>query len=107
MVLEIFKIAPRMRHLHVFIWQSMEVLNVFNTLNFNSNFLEKKKLFQKTGYRFLVECTKIKKASFPFKTALWEANVKINKMETTKWTYHKEWSFVSNCFIFLENLFQF
>ena len=27
---------------------------------------------------------------FPFKT---EANVKTNRMATTKWTYHKEWSF--------------
>ena len=58
-------------------------------------------------YRFLVEATKIENASFPFKTALSEANVKTNKMATTKWTYHKEWSFASNCLIFLENLFQF
>ena len=28
-------------------------------------------------------------------------------MATTKWTYQKKWSFASNCFIFLENLFQF
>ena len=58
-------------------------------------------------YCFLVEATKIGNASLPFKTALSEANVKTNKMATTKWTYHKEWSFASNYFIFLENLFQF
>ena len=29
-------------------------------------------------YRFLVEATKIENASFPFKTALSEANVKTN-----------------------------
>ena len=44
---------------------------------------------------------------FSFKTALSEANVKTNRMATIKWTYHKEWSFASNCFIFLKNLFQF
>ena len=47
------------------------------------------------------------KTSFPFKTALSETNVKTNRMATTKWTYHKEWSFASNYFIFLENFFQF
>ena len=39
---------------------------------------------------FLVENTKIEKTSFPFKTALSEANVKTNRMATTKWTYQKE-----------------
>ena len=38
---------------------------------------------------------------------LLEANVKTNRMATAKWTYHIEWSFASNYFIFLENLFQF
>ena len=41
-------------------------------------------------YRFLVEVTKIENTSLPFKTALSEANVKTNRMTTTKWTYHKE-----------------
>ena len=45
--------------------------------------------------------------SFPFKTALSEASVKTNRMATTKWTYHKEWSFASNYLILLEILFQF
>ena len=58
-------------------------------------------------YRFLVEATKTENASFPFKTALSEANVKTNKMVTTKWTYHKAWSFASNCLFFLEIFFQF
>ena len=58
-------------------------------------------------YRFLVETTKIKSTSFPFQTDLSEANVKKNKMATTKWTYHKKWSFSSNYFLFLEDLFQF
>ena len=58
-------------------------------------------------YCFLVETTKIENTSLPFKTAPSEANVKkTNRMATTKCTYHKEWSFASNYFIFLEDLFQ-
>ena len=57
--------------------------------------------------RFLVETTKIENTSFPFKTALSEASVKTNRMATTKWAYPEDWSFASNYFIFLENLFQF
>ena len=47
------------------------------------------------------------KTDFLFKTALSEANVKTDRMTTTKWTYNKEWSFANNYFSFLENLFQF
>ena len=64
-----------------------------------------KAFFKKLEYRFLVETTKIEN-TYPFKIALSEANVKTNRMATTKWTYHKE-SFTRNYFIFLENLFQF
>ena len=51
-------------------------------------------------YHFLIEATKIEKTPFPFKTALSEANVKTNRIATTKWTYHKNWSFDSNYLIF-------
>ena len=60
----------------------------FQYFNFETNFLEKME------YRFIVETTKIENASFPFKTALSEANVKTNRMATAKWTYHKERDFV-------------
>ena len=56
---------------------------------------------------FLVEITNIENASFPFKTAMSEANVKANRMMSTKWTYHKKQSFASNRFIFSKILFQF
>ena len=59
-----------------------------------------KNFFKKLEHGFLAETPKIEKTSFPFKTALSEANVKTNVMATTKWTYHKEWSFASNYFIF-------
>ena len=66
-----------------------------------------KTFFKKLEYRFLVETTKNENRSFPFETALLEANVKANRMATTKWTYQKEWSFSSNYFIFFGNFFQF
>ena len=66
-----------------------------------------KTFFNRLEYRFLVETTKIGNTPFPFTTALSEGNVKTNKMATTKWTYRQEWGFASNCFIFLENSFQF
>ena len=63
--------------------------------------------FKKLEDRFLVESTKIEKTTFPYKAALSEANVKTNRMGSTKWTYHKEQSFASNYFIFSKILFQF
>ena len=81
--------------------------------------------FKKLEYHFLVENTKIKNASFPYKTATSEANVKpmVNikwtnhkPMVSTKWTNHKpmvsmKWTnhkgrnFASNHLIFLKTLF--
>ena len=105
MVQGIFKITLRLRDRCV--RQSVKVSNVFNTLTSKQIFWKTKNLFQNLEYRFLVEATKIENTSFSSKTALPEANVKTNRMATTRWTYHKEWSFASNYLIFLENLFQF
>ena len=79
----------------------------FQYFKFETDFLENESFFKKLEYRFLVERTKIEKASFPYKNAISEANVKTNRMVSTKWTYHKERSFASNYFIFLKILFQF
>ena len=46
-------------------------------------------LFRKLENRFLVESTKNDNATFPYKTALLEGNVKANRMRSTKWVYHK------------------
>ena len=63
-----------------------------------------KAFLKKTGVSFLVESTKIENASFPYKTAISEANGKTNSMGTTKWNTeqmdHKEQSFSSNYLIF-------
>ena len=75
-------------------------------LNFE-DFLENENLFKKTGVIYSVESTKIENASFSYKTAISEANVKTNRVVSTKWTYHKERSFASNYFIFLKIFLQF
>ena len=72
-----------------------------------NKFSEKRRLFKKLGYRFLVESTKIDNITFPCKTALSVANVNTNRMWSTKLTYHKEWSFARNNFTFSKILFQF
>ena len=78
----------------------MKVSNVFNTLTLQEIFLKTKTSFKKLEYRFLVEATKIENTSFPFKPALSEANVKANRMATTKWTFHKVWSFARSYLVF-------
>ena len=64
-------------------------------------------LIKKLEFYFLVESTKIDNITFLYKTALSEANVKTNRMGSTKLTYHKEWSFASNHFPFSEILFEY
>ena len=73
--------------------QSVEILNVFNTLTLRLIFWKMKTFLKKLEPRFLFESTKIENASFPYKTAISEANVKTNRMVSTKWTYQKERSY--------------
>ena len=75
-VLEIFKIALRLRDQHVFLLQLLKILNVFNTLILRQIFWKTKTFFKKLEYRLLVVITKIESAIFPHKTALSEANVR-------------------------------
>ena len=82
----------------------MKVSNVFNTSTLKQILWKTKKFLKKLEQAFLVENTKIENGSFPFETALSELNV---RMASTKWTFHKDWTFASNYFVFLENLFQF
>ena len=56
---------------------------------------------------FLVEYTTTENTMFPNKTALQKANVKTDIMGSTKWTYHKERTFVTNYFICLKINFQY
>ena len=62
-------------------------------------------LFKKLEYHFLVESTKIDNITFPYKTALSEANIKTNRTRSTKLTHHKGQSFASNHFPFFKFCF--
>ena len=73
---------------------------LFQYFNFETDFLENENFFQKPGVPFLVESTKIENASFPYKTAILEANIKTDVIVSTKWTNHKERSLASNYSIF-------
>ena len=84
MVLGIFKIALRLRDRHDFMWQPVEVSDVFNTLTLEQIFWKTKTFFKKLEYRFFVESSEIENTSFSFKTALSETNVQTNRMTTTK-----------------------
>ena len=76
----------------------IKILSDFNTLNLKNIFWKMKISFKQLEYRFLVEIAKVESASFPYKTAISEANVKTSRMVSTKWTYHKERRFASNYF---------
>ena len=102
-----FQNSPPFERSACFYVKISESFKHFNTLTLKQIFWKMKTFFKKLEYCFLVETTEIESTSFPFKTALSETNVKTNRMTTTKWTYHKEWNFASNSFIFLENLLQF
>ena len=64
----------------------------FQCFNFVISFLKNARPFRKTGLAesFLAESNKIENATFPYKTAMSEANVEKNRMESTEWTYQKE-----------------
>ena len=62
--------------------------------------IEKRKPFSKHWYYFIIKSTKTEIARFTCKTTLSQANAKINRMRSTKWTCHKERSFASNYFLF-------
>ena len=107
MILGIFKLALRLRDWHVFMWQSVKILNVFNSLTFKEIFCKTKSFFKKMEYRFLVESTNTENASFSYKTAILEANVMTKRMVNSKWTYSIERGFANICSSFLKILFQF
>ena len=81
-------------------WQSVQILSVFNRLTLKLISWKMNTFFKKLEYRFLVESTKIENASSPCKPGVSEAIVKRNKMVTIIWTYQKEQSFANNYFIF-------
>ena len=76
----------------------------FQYFNFETDFLENKNITpQNWSTAFQSKALALK--TFPYKTAISKANVKTNNLVSTKWAYRKEWSFVSNYFIFSKNFF--
>ena len=104
MGLWIFKIVLRLRDRYVFMQNSLEILNVFNTSNLKQIFWKTQILFKKLENHFLVESAKIENLTFPYKPALLAAIVTTNGMGITKRTHHKERIVASNWF---KILFQF
>ena len=87
--------------------ESVGIFYDFNTLTLKKIFWKMKSFFKQLENCFLAESTKIENALFWYKTAILEANVKTNRMVSTKCIYYKKRSFASNCFIFSKILFQF
>ena len=89
-----------LRDRHVFYVTATGNFNIFNTLTLKQIFWKSETFLKKLELHFLVARTKIDKATFPYKTALSEANVITNRIESTQRTYHKVRYFASNYFIF-------
>ena len=77
-------------------WQSLETLNVFNTITLKQIFFKTKTFLKRQDYCFLVESIKIEIATFPYKITLSEHNVKTIELGVNR----TERSFASNYFIF-------
>ena len=75
-----------MRVQHVFMWQSLEILDIFNILTLKQIFWKTQILFKS----FLVESTKSENAIYLYKLALSKANLETNRMQITKWTYNNK-----------------
>ena len=81
----------------------------FFYVTITENFLKNENLFfkKKLENSFIVENTTIEIVTYPYKTVLSEANVKTNRMDSTRWTYRKERSFAIVYFIFWKILVQY
>ena len=80
----------------MFLCDNREILNLINTSTLKQIFWKTETFFKKLESCFLVESTKIENVSFPYKTTISEADVKVNGTVSAKWIYDKERSFASN-----------
>ena len=76
----------------------------FQYLTLKQIFWKKENFFIKLMEHLILKEIRLKTQQFHKKETS-ETNVKTNKIESTKWTYHKEQSFASNYFIFLKFCF--
>ena len=84
MVLGIFKIALPFERLTCFYVTIGGNFERFQYLTLKQILLKTKTFFKKLKRCFLVESTKIENTSFPYKTTTSEANIKTNRMVSTK-----------------------
>ena len=74
----------------------------FHYFNFDTSFLENENLILKTEAPLFSWKYHNDKRHISIKTALSKANVKTNRMGSTKWTCHSERGFATNYIIFLK-----
>ena len=77
----------------------------FQCSHFETSFLKTENLFWKTGVSF--SSTTIESTTFLYKADLSKANIKKNRMGSTKWVYRKERRFATNYLIFFKIQFQY
>ena len=93
-VLEIFKMDFCLRDRHIFIWQSLQILNIFITLTLKQVFWKKENFKEKLVHRFFVESTTTENP---------KTYVKTDRMENKKWIYPKKLNLPLTT-LFFENL---
>ena len=72
-----------LRHRHIFMWQSLQILNIFKALTLKQVFV--KPFFEKLEYHCLVESTTIESALLLCKTSFSKASVNPLSEKLTKW----------------------
>ena len=75
-VLRNFKMAVRLRDWYIVNWRSLKILQIPNTLTLKQLSWKTKAFLEKLKFSFLVECTTIESARFPYKTTLSKAKAK-------------------------------
>ena len=96
----IFKIPLHLRDPYISIWKSLNILNISFSLTLKQVFWKTKNLSYKLEYRYLIESTAMENTIFRNKTVLSKADIRTNRIGSTKLTYCKEESFDTNDFVF-------
>ena len=99
-----FQNSPRFERSACFYVKTSESFKRFQCFNFEKKFLEK-------NWSIVFQLKPLRLKTHHFHSTLLCQNPVLSEDKQNgdyqKWTYHKEWSFSSNYFIFLDKLFQF
>ena len=74
--------------------------DIVKRLTLEQIFWKTKTFLKKLEYRLLVESTKIENTSLTYNSVISEANVKTNRIVSTKWTYYKNGVLPVNSLLF-------